>query len=78
MAEADRWSRWNLSYTTRDGVPVLSESSLWQLELQHPGTVERTSDGGLYVHLDRTYRVTTLADRAFRVLTPAERPRRAS
>jgi len=78
MAEADRWSRWNLSYTTRDGAAVLAESSLWQLELQHPGTVERTPDGELYVHLDRTYRVAKLPDRAFRVLTPAERPRRAS
>jgi hypothetical protein len=75
MADADRWARWNLSYTTREGRPVLAEASLWQLELQHPGAVERTPGGELYVHLDQTFRVEKIPDRAFRVLIPAERPR---
>ena len=76
MAEADRWARWNLSYTTREGRPVLAEASLWELELQHPGAVERAPNGELYVHLDQTFRVEKIPDRAFRVLIPAERPRR--
>jgi hypothetical protein len=76
MADADRWARWNLSYTTREGRPVLAEASLWQLELQYPGAVERTPGGELYVHLDRTFRVEKVPYRAFRVLVPAERPRR--
>jgi hypothetical protein len=75
MADSERWARWNLSYTTREGRPVLAEASLWQLELQFPGAVERTADGELYVHLDRTYRVEKLPDRAFRVLVEAERPK---
>ncbi len=78
MADADRWARWSLSYTTREGRPVLAEASLWQLELQHPGAVERTADGELYVHLDQTFRVEKVPGRAFRVLVPAERPRRRS
>jgi NADPH-dependent 7-cyano-7-deazaguanine reductase QueF-like protein len=76
MADADRWTRWNLSYTTREGRPVLAEASLWQLELEHPAAVERTQGGELYVHLDQTFRVEKFRDRAFRVLIPAERPRR--
>ena len=75
MADADRWSRWHLSYTTREGRPVLAEASLWQLQLQHPGAVERGAGGELYVHLDQTYRVEKI-DRAFRVLVPTERPKR--
>jgi len=76
MADADRWARWNLSYTTREGRPVLAEASLWQLELQHPGAVERVPGGELYVHLDETFRVEKVRDRSFRVLVPSERPRR--
>jgi hypothetical protein len=78
MANGDRWARWNVSYTMRDGIPALSEESIWQLELLHPEVVERAPDGALYLHLDQTYRVSTLPDRAFRVLYPAERPRRAA
>ncbi len=76
MATGDRWARWHLSYTTRDGVPALSEESIWQLELLHPEAVERAPDGELYLHLDQTYRVTAVPDRAFRFLVPADRPRR--
>jgi hypothetical protein len=78
MANGDRWARWNVTYTTRDGLPTLSEESIWQLELLHPETVERTPDGALYLHLDQTYRVTAFPDRAFRALIPAERPRRSA
>ena len=56
---------------------MLSEASLWQLELEHPGAVERAPGGGLYVHLDETFRVEKVPDRAFRVLVPAERPKHA-
>ena len=75
MANGVGWERWNVAYTTREGRPVLSEESIWQLERLHPEVVERTAEGALYLHLDQTYRVMAFPDRAFRVLVPAERPR---
>ena len=78
MANGDRWERWSVSYTTREGRPVLSEESIWQLELLHPEAVERTPEGALYLHLDQTYLVTPMPGRAFRALVPAERPKRAA
>ena len=77
MADGDRWARWNVSYTTREGCPALSEESIWQLELLHPEAVERAPDGALYLHLDQTYRAVALPDRAFRLLFSSERPRPA-
>ena len=76
MPEHDRWGPWQLTYSTRDGYPVLTETALWQLTAQHPEALERAGDE-LYVYLDQPYLVLRLPDRAFRTLVPAPDRRRA-
>ena len=71
MPRGNPWERWGIIHTTRDGYPILTETTLWQLTLQHPGVVERVSPTELYVHLDQPYRVVTLSDRSFRALVAA-------
>ena len=70
MVGDNPWEAWGIVFSTRDGQPVLTETSLWQLETQHPEVVERVEGTVLYVHLDRPYRVRRLRDRSFCELVP--------
>ncbi len=70
------WEAFGLIHTTRDGIPVLTESAFWQLSGKHPDAVERVSATETYVHLDQPYRLVKLADRSYCELHPAPgRPR---
>jgi hypothetical protein len=71
VAFENPWQRFGIMYATRDGSPVLAESTLWELSAKHPHLVERVSADEIYVHLDQPYRVVTLRDRAYKVLAPA-------
>ena len=64
------WHVWGIVQSYRHGRPVLTETQLWQLTARHPEVIERTPDGGLYVHLDVPYRVVKLPDRAWMALEP--------
>jgi len=74
MAE-NPWHRWGMVKSYRDGLPVLSEEQLWRLEGTHREAVERAPDG-VFLHLDETYRVLRLPDRAWVALEPAPGRRR--
>jgi len=75
MVEDNPWQALGLIHSTRDGQPVLTETSLWLLEMQHPEAVEREGGKVLYVYLDKPYRVVRLRDRAYCELveTPGRR-----
>ncbi len=66
------WERWGLIHSTRDGYPVLAESSLWQLAGEHPEVFEQVGADELYLHLDQAYRVVQVRDRAFKHLIPVK------
>jgi hypothetical protein len=70
MWDTNPWAKWMLSYVTRDGRPVLTETGLWYLRTKHPEAIETDRDEACWVHLDRIYRVAPSADRAFYWLTP--------
>ena len=77
IEEINPWSRWGVALSYRDGRPVLSETALWSLELQHPEAVDRDGEE-LYLHLDRPYHVVGQNDRSWVRLEPApgREPRR--
>jgi hypothetical protein len=77
MAEQNAWAAYGIVKSLRDGRPILTETSLWQLERDHPELVEREAGAVAYVHLDQPYRVERLADRAYCELIPAPGRRRA-
>lgn len=70
--QGNPWQPWGLVLSRRDGRPVLSETQLWQLQSQHPEAVERGADGAMRVHLDVTYRIVRLPDRAWMALEPVK------
>ncbi|HEX9289919.1 MAG TPA: hypothetical protein VF904_10365 [Anaeromyxobacteraceae bacterium] len=71
MPDDNPWAPWGIVRSVRDGHPILTETQLWQLDLQHPEVVERAGKDEVYVHLEQPYRLVTLSDRAFRMLMPA-------
>ena len=70
MWDTNLWAPWGLIHATRDGVPMITETGLWFLELRHPETVERQG-GEIFVTLDRTYRAVPVPDRSYFQLVPA-------
>ena len=74
MWDSNPWAKWGISYVTRDGMPIVTETGLWFLLARHPEAVERLGDGEFRLHLDRTYRAVRASDRAFFVLHPQEKP----
>jgi hypothetical protein len=72
------WHPWGIVQSYRHGRPVVTETQLWHLVAHHPAAVERASDGEMYLHLERPYRVVKLPDRAFMALEPVPDRRRAS
>lgn len=76
----NKFLKWNLSLSCRDGRLAITEGALWTLELQHPELFDREGER-LWIHLDRPYEVVGQADRAWRHLLPApfrERPKQAA
>ena len=67
------WAPWGLLMSTRDGLPTLAESMLWELEARHPQAVRRSGDQ-LFLHLDQVYRAVQHPDRAFLSLVPVGPP----
>jgi hypothetical protein len=65
----NRFLKWNLALSFRDGRPAITEAGLWSLELQHPEVFDREGDQ-LWLHLDRPYRVVAQGDRAWSRLEP--------
>ncbi len=66
----DPWAPWGLTYTTRDGTPVVTATGLWYLAARHPEAVERVSDSEYRLYLERPYRAVRPPDRDFFRLTP--------
>jgi hypothetical protein len=77
MAFANGWGAYGIVKSVRDGRPILTETSLWQLERDHPELVEREGGRVAYVYLDQPYRLERLADRAYCELIPAPGRRHA-
>ncbi len=77
MWDTNPWAKWELSYTTRDGLPVVTETGLWHLLARHPECVERVSEKEYWLYLDLPYHARRTADRAYYRLSPDPDRRRA-
>jgi hypothetical protein len=76
----NRFLKWNLSISHRDGRLAITEGALWTLELQHPELFDREGER-TWIHLDRPYEVVAQGDRAWCHLVPApfrDRPKQAA
>ena len=71
MWDTNPWAPWGLTWTTRDGVPIVTETGLWYLIAKHPEAVEKVSDDEFWLHLERPYRARRVPSRAYYALTPA-------
>jgi len=72
------WAPWGLTWSTRDGSPVVTETGLWYLTAKHPEAVERVNDGEFWLYLDRPYHAVRPSDRAYFVLRPDPYRRRGA
>ncbi len=78
MWDTNPWAKWGVTFMTRDGMPIVTETGLWYLIANHPEVVERVSDAEFWLHLDRPYHAVRPDDRAFFVLHPAPYHKRAA
>lgn len=79
MWDTNPWAQWGITFSTRDGMPMVTETNLWYLVSRHPEAVERVNDHEFFLFLDRPYLAKRRPDRAFFALTPApyKKPRAA-
>ncbi len=78
MWDTNPWAKWGLTYATRDGLPIVTETGLWYVWAKHPEAVERVSDDEFWLYLERPYHARRQADRAFFALTPDPYRKRAA
>ncbi len=78
MWDTNPWAPWGLTFSTRDGVPIVTETGLWYLIARHPEAVEKADGDDFWLFLDRPYRARRVPDRAFYALTPAPYRKRAA
>jgi len=78
MWDTNPWAPWGLTFSTRDGVPIVTETGLWYLIARHPEAAEKVSDEEFWLYLERPYRARRMPDRAYYALTPAPYRKRAA
>lgn len=78
MWDTNPWAPWGITWTTRDGVPTVTETGLWFLIARHPEAVEKVSDDEFWLYLERPYHALRVPDRAFYALVPAPYRKRAA
>ena len=78
MWDTNPWSKWGVSYTTRDGAPVLTETELWFLWNNHPDAVEQVNDHLYWLYLDKPYLARRFPNRAYLILKPDPFHKRAA
>lgn len=78
MWDDNPWARWNVTYATRDGAPMLTETGLWYLWGNFPEAVEKVSDEEYWVYLDKPYHARRYPNRAYFLLTAAPFRKRAA
>ena len=71
MWDTNPWAPWGVTFSTRDGSPILTETGLWFLMARHPEVVEKVSDDEFWLYLERPYHARRMPDRAYYVLQPA-------
>jgi hypothetical protein len=76
MWDTNIWAPWGITFTTRDGAPILTETALHQLWSTHPETVEQVGPHEYWVYLDQAYRAVRHPTRAFLRLTADPRRRK--
>lgn len=78
MWDTNPWAPWGITFATRDGSPIVTETGLWYLIAKHPEAVEKSSDDEFWLYLERPYRARRMPDRAYYALTPAPYRKRAA
>ncbi len=71
MWDTNPWAKWGLTFMTRDGRPIVTETGLWYLIANHPQAVERVSDQEFWLYLDQPYHAIRTSDRGYFALRPA-------
>lgn len=78
MWETNPFAKWGIHSSTRDGVPTISETSLWDLWKKFPDQVERLSDHEYWLYLDRPYHAQRFPSRNYFTLTADPHRKRAA